>query len=171
MYLSKQNFIKRKLEILQKSSANQKAQGFEDTIGILVNADEFSNYEFLRNLGESILKDVPVEILAYSKTKSETSEENVILFSNSDFKLTGVVKSAKLSDFVAKPFRFLISYYQRENVFLHFLKASSKGAFKIGVQQQASACFQDLTIDCNLEQTEVFKSEVLKYLKIVNRID
>ncbi len=159
------------MEILQKTSGHQKAEVFEETIGILVNADEFSDFKFLRSLGKSMLKNVQVEIVAYSKTRSETSEENVTLFSNSDFKLSGAVKSIKLNDFIAQPFRFLISYYQRENVFLHFLKASSNAAFKIGIQQQASACFQDLTIDSTPDQTEVFKSEVLKYLKILNRID
>ena len=171
MYLSKQNFIKRKLEILQKSHSRKKTDIIEDSIGILVNADEFSNYEFLRNLGKSMLTDVSIDILAFSNSNTGMGGENINTFSNSDFKLSGAVRSAKLNDFAAKPFRFLISYYQRENVFLDFLKASSQAAFKIGIQQQTSDFFQDLTIRTNPDQTEVFRSEVLKYLKIVNRID
>jgi len=171
LYLSKQNFIKRKLEILQKTNVHSDAVTFEEHVGILVNADEFSDFEFLKNLSHSLTADAPLEILAYSKSARNFEEENVLGFSNSDFKLWGAIKSTNLIDFTAKPFRFLISYYQRENVFLDFLRASSRAAFKIGFQHGVSDCFQDLTIQTHPDQTEIFKTEIIKYLKIVNRID
>ncbi|PHQ28996.1 DUF6913 domain-containing protein [Leeuwenhoekiella nanhaiensis] len=171
MYLSKQNFIKRKLEILQETNLHSTAKSFEESVGILVNSDEFSDFGFLKNLALTLAPDAPVQILAYSKNARDFNVENVEGFSNSDFKLWGAVKSANLIDFTAKPFRFLISYYQRENVFLDFLKASSQAAFKIGFQQGVSDRFQDLTIQTHPDQTEVFKTEIIKYLKIVNRID
>ncbi|MCC4212369.1 DUF6913 domain-containing protein [Leeuwenhoekiella parthenopeia] len=171
MYLSRQNFIKRKLEILRNTDSQKRVAAFEERIGILVNADEFSDFEFLKKLASALSAEAAVEILAYSKNKQNSHTAEVLCFSNSDFSLWGAVKTVNLSDFSAKPFRFLISYYQRENVFLDFLKASSQAAFKVGFQQEASDCFQDLSIQTRPDQPEVFKAEVIKYLKIVNRID
>lgn len=171
LYLSKQNFLKRKLENLRAEDSRKLPGTFKEEIGFLVDADVCSDFNFLRNLAQELSASAGISIVAYSKEKRKTGEDDQLWFSNSDFTRWGTAKSSKLIDFTAQPFRFLISYYQRENVFLDFLKATSQAAFKIGFQQKSYDCFHDLTIQVKLDQTELFKAELIKYLKIVNRID
>ena len=169
--LSKQNLLKSKLEKLRAELKKTHTSAVADGVGILVNGDEFSDFESLVKMAEKLVESNQIQLLIYSKNKSLVSSAKQLWFTNSDFKLGGTVKKRELVEFTAQPFAFLISYYQRENVFLDFLKATSRAAFKIGFKQANYDCFNDLSIKTDLGLSRVFETEMIKYLKIVKRID
>ena len=166
----KQNLLKTKVKKLQKSKDANSVNSLGEGVGLLVNIHEFQDLEKLRELMKRVSESVCNTLIFYSEEKAQIDVGNAIVLSKKDFTFSGSLKNSKIQEFVSKPFTVLIGYYHTENVFLDFVSAQSKALFKVGISSDLSE-FNDLTIKSKLEDVKQFENELLKYLKLLNRID
>ena len=97
------------------------------------------------------------------------SDSNDAFFSLENFDWLGRPKSIEIDEFINQPFDVLISYYKLNQLELNFITARSKANFKIGLTNDDPR-LHDLTIDIEPKDTDVFKTELIKYLTQLNRL-
>lgn len=139
-------------------------------LGFLVHESYFDNFEQLYNLGVDIgvqRKDVKVFSFVETKRKIPTLRKDQI--TNKEFSWRGEVQCQTANDFLEFPFDVLIGFYKTENEYLDALVSKSNAKFKIGFVGTDERLY-DLLLDIDPKNIEVFKEELIKYLKIFNKI-
>ncbi|MFD2828452.1 DUF6913 domain-containing protein [Leeuwenhoekiella polynyae] len=166
----KQNLLKSKVKNIHKNSK----QSFKNSVGVgaglLVDLREVQNLKRLNELLLLVTESDDNMLVVFTDDKTHTQKESCLGLSKSDFSISGSLRNSKIQQFIDKPFKVLISYYRTENVFLDFVSAQSKALFKVGISSD-SVDFNDLTINSRAEEVQAFETELLKYLKLLNRID
>nr|WP_175445419.1 hypothetical protein [Ulvibacter litoralis] len=140
------------------------------TIGFLIDEVSFNDfeklYEFSKTLGIQ-RKDVKVfSFVPYQKKAPSLRQDQI---SNKDFSWGGVVKNTSAQEFLKTPFDVLVGYYNGTHEFLDLLVSESKARFKVGVVGADERLF-DLLIAVELSKTESFKTELKKYLTVLNKL-
>ena len=64
----------------------------------------------------------------------------------------------------------LVGYYSIKNEYLNLMVAKSNAKFKVGFTGVDDRLF-DLIINIDLQNTDEVKSELVKYFKVLNKID
>lgn len=90
-------------------------------------------------------------------------------FTLKDFSLFGKVVGENLKHALDKKYDMLITINETNDVVLNVLTLESKALFKVGLQQQDEV-LNDLVLSVNIGDTEVFNSELKKYLKVLNKL-
>ncbi|MDO7172842.1 DUF6913 domain-containing protein [Mariniflexile sp. AS56] len=141
-----------------------------ESLGIIFNLDEVDDFEQFKALATS-LKILPnkMKIIAFSSNKKETLKSWDVCYNPKDFGWRGSIKNSELRSFLDTEFDVLISYYQLDILELKLLTTLSKAQLKVGVSQ-VDERLNDLIIKTNLTEFKVFKTEVFKYLTILNKI-
>ncbi|MBU2940625.1 hypothetical protein KO494_13845 [Lacinutrix sp. C3R15] len=140
------------------------------SLGILLNMDEYDDFESFRQFAKEInVTPNNLKIIAFTSNKKKDLHALNFCFNPKDFRWNGKVKNAELQDFLNTPFDALVSYYKEDILSLKVLTAASKAKFKIGVLQTDNR-LNDLIIDTNFKQFNLFKNELIKYLNTFNKI-
>lgn len=141
-----------------------------ESLGVIFNMDEVEDFNLFKNLVSKIkIHPNNLKVIAFSKTKRDTLSTWELCFNPEDFGWKGEIKNSELQAFLDKKFDVLISYYLEEEVELKLMTAKSKAQFKIGILQ-TDPRLNDLIINTNLKEFDVFENEVFKYLTILNKI-
>ncbi len=140
------------------------------SLGIIINIDEVEDFEFFRSLA-NVMKVRPdkVKIIAFTTEKGEGISTWDACYNSKHLGFNGTIKNEELKNFLNKEFDALISYYTNEDLELKMLTVLSKAQFKIGILQTDSR-LNDLIIKAEINEFDVFKNEVFKYLTILNKI-
>ena len=161
---SSQKYINKLLATRKVSVNNNKV----DKIAVLLNADEYDNFEafraYFKKLGRFNCK-----IIAFATHDKLESHKLEAYCNPNDFGWNGKIKNSHLESFCDAPFDVLISYYKEETTQLSLITAASKANFKIGLSNKDER-FYDLIIDINPNDLNVFKNEFEKYLNILNKL-
>lgn len=141
-----------------------------ESLGVVFNLDEVDDFEQFRTLS-SYLNLLPnkLKIIAFSKKPKDALKSWDVCFSAVDFGWNGVIKNSELQSFLDTKFDALISFYQADIAELKLITTASKAQLKIGVFQPDER-LNDIIIKTNIKEFDVFKTEVLKYLTILNKI-
>ncbi|MFD0988993.1 DUF6913 domain-containing protein [Mariniflexile jejuense] len=141
-----------------------------ESLGIVFNLDEIEDFEQFRTLAEH-LKVLPnkLKIIAFSKKPKDMLKSWDLCYSMVDFGWKGVIKNSELQTFLDTKFDALISFYEADVIELKLITAASKAKFKIGILQNDER-LNDLIIKTNINEFDVFKAEIFKYLTILNKI-
>ncbi len=141
-----------------------------NSLGVILNIDEFDDLELFRNLADFIkIRPNKLKIITFSANKKEKQYTWDDCFDFNDFGWKGQIKNIELQTFLNTKFDALISYYTNEQLELKLLTALSKAQFKVGILQTDER-LNDLIIKTNLKEFNVFKAELYKYLTILNKI-
>ncbi|WP_434036559.1 DUF6913 domain-containing protein [Formosa sp. 4Alg 33] len=141
-----------------------------ESLGVIVNIDEFSNLEALKSIAKLLnINPSKFQLITFTTSIPNKESEDNLSFSSKDIGWSGKIKNGELDAFLNTNFDALISYYFTDNLDLKMLTAISKADFKIGVLQEEQRQ-NDLIIKVNPDAIEVFKTELLKYLSILKRI-
>ncbi len=73
-------------------------------------------------------------------------------------------------DFLNTKLDVLVGYYSIKNEYLNLMVAKSNAKFKVGFTGVDDRLF-DLIINIDLQNTDEVKSELVKYFKVLNKID
>lgn len=138
--------------------------GFLVDEGIPIDVEKF--YEIAKDLGLQ-QKDVKIFSFLEVKTKTPTLQQNKI--NNKHFTWRGDIHNQNAEEFLEIPFDVLIGYYHNSNIFMDLLVSKSKAKFKIGFAGTDNRLF-DLLINIDPLRIEDVKNELIKYLKILNKI-
>jgi len=140
------------------------------SVGVIFNNDEFKNYEQIRSLFKSIgINENRVKFITLIDDEKSRPNSWDAYFYPENFGWKGKIEGADLVDFVNEPFDALISYYHNDNLELSMATTLSKANFKIGITNKDERLY-DFIINIDPNQISIFKNELIKYLKVFNKI-
>ena len=141
-----------------------------ESLGVVLNIDEINDFDKFRTLAESLnIRPNKLKIVAFTKSKKDDINSWETCFNPKDFGWKGKIKNIELQTFIDTEFDALISYYIQDELELKQITAASKAKFKIGIFQDDSR-LNDFIIKTNLKQFDLFKTEVVKYLRILKKM-
>ncbi|WP_338730874.1 DUF6913 domain-containing protein [Mangrovimonas cancribranchiae] len=166
----KEKSIKKQLNLILKSPNTSFKETPIENMGIIFNADETIDFEGLKSLSNVIgVKPNKLKVIAFTPQKKDMTYSWDTCFNPKDFSWNGKVINSELQTFIDTDFDILISFYKQDILELRYITAASKAKFKVGVYLQDER-LNDLIIKTNLNQLESFKTELYKYLKVLNKI-
>lgn len=141
------------------------------SVGVILHLDEFSNFEKFRNfLKDMDLRPNRVKIIAYSEEEPAIDKLWDSYYNTKDFGWKGNIVNTELDTFINQPFDLLISYYKKPELELNMITAKSRANFKVGLSNEDPRLF-DLIIDVETTEFELFTKELLKYLRVLDKIE
>lgn len=166
----KENSNKKYIEKLLKQRTSSAGQFNVNSVGVLVNTDEISDYSWFSDLCKSInVKDHKLKLVLYTEQEVEKTQFSNPVFNDEALGWKGDIKDEDVKAFVNEKFDILISYYKQEKNILKLITAASNAVFKIGVFENDNR-LNDLIIKTSINDVKTFKSEVIKYLQVLNKI-
>ena len=163
---SNQKYINKLLSTQQRIVHDRKI----GSVGVLLNFEEFHDYDALRKLFKNIgLNDNRLKFIAFIEDEKDRPNSWDAFFCTKDFGRHGKIANVELNEFIDYEFDALISYYNNSSLELNMVTAASKANFKIGLSNEEPRLF-DLIIDLETQYVNVFEKELVKYLKVLNKI-
>ena len=155
-----------KKELLKNNSLNNSSNKKVDSILILV--DESSKENLEQDISSKFNIDVSnvASVILKTKQGSESNFKNEL--TEKDFSLFGKLKNDEIEKLVQSEFDLLLNYVD-DNQFLNYITVFSKSKFKVGFKTNQKQLF-DLEIAIEQNNVELFHVELMKYLKILNKI-
>jgi hypothetical protein len=140
------------------------------SVGVVLNLKEFSDLDAVRNfLMDLGILPPKIKIITFVEDNKITNKLWDTYFSPKDFGWNGIIKNMDLQMFIDTEFDALISFYKEHSVELDLITVSSKANFKVGISNKNMKLY-DFVVDINTNQFELFKSELKKYLIILNKL-
>ena len=141
-----------------------------ETIGILIDESRFGQKESLiKELVHYGINENNISVLVY-KDKIKKNEEFIYpTISLSSLNWNGVFSKTEANDFKNRKFDLLINYYDIEKTALVLISSTSKAQFITGFSV-IDKRLNDLMITTHIENYKVFAHELIRYLKILNKL-
>lgn len=140
------------------------------SIGILIDEVVFKEKAALiEDLVAKGFQENAISILVYRETINPKIPYPFASYSLESIDWNGNFKDPVVTQFVNKEFDMLISYYNQEKSALLLVTESSKAKFKVGFSS-VNKRFNHFMITTAIEEYRVFVNELIKYLRILNKI-
>ncbi len=166
----KEKSIKKYLNKLLSEAHEYEADNKIESLGVIVNVDEIQDFNWFNELANALnIHPNKLKIIAFSTQKKETLNLWDDCYYAKDIGWKGVILNNDLKLFLDTKFDALLSYYEADITELKLITALSKAKFKIGILQSDER-LNDLIINTKLNDFNVFKNEMFKYLTILNKI-
>ncbi len=164
-------FLKKNIDNNLKSRDVSNINDQLKTIGFLVdeevNIDFEKVYEISKELG---LHEKDVNYFSFSEVKTKTPSLHQNKINNKHFNWRGEIHNKSANEFLETPFDVLVGYYLSENDYLDVMVSKSKAKFKVGFKEIDNRLF-DLIIDVDPLNINAIKKELVKYFRILNKIN
>ena len=164
-------FLKRSID---KNLENRDVSKINDqlhTIGFLVDKEINIAFEKFYEISKDLElheKDVKLFFFSEVNTKTPTLHQNKI--NNKHFSWNGEIQNKNANDFLEIPFDVLIGYYRTKNKYLDLMISKSNAKFKVGFKEIDNRLF-DLLLDVDPLNITVIKKELVKYFRVLNKIN
>jgi hypothetical protein len=86
-----------------------------------------------------------------------------------EFSWGGVIGNQNAKEFLERSFDLLVGFYTGPHEFLDLMVSESNAKFKVGAKSADIRLF-DLLIEIDIAKNEAFKSELKKYLMVLNKL-
>lgn len=166
----KHNLVKTKVNNWLTQPTTHKEVGRIANVVILVEARFVNEGKNLLKRLDKLTQSSENKLVVFAEKRADQSAEDLLYMSKTDFSLFGNLKNEAVKNLIEQPFGLLISYYTSENVFLNFVATQSKAAFKVGIDHKNTA-INALTIQVEPTDVAAFETELVKYLKLLKRIE
>ena len=163
---SSQRFLTTVLNSRNKEFNSDKIQ----SVGIIFDYNNFQDYDFFKlmftDLGLNINR---LRFIAMINSDKDQPNSWDAFYSKENFDWLGHCKNAEVNEFVNFPFDLLLSYYKPNSYELNIVTAMAKANFKVGLSAEDKR-LHDLILEIEPKDTSTFKTELIKYLKTLNKI-
>ncbi|WP_067146100.1 DUF6913 domain-containing protein [Pseudotamlana agarivorans] len=167
----KEKSIKKRINKLLAERVVKSDNSAAKTLGVLINMDAFNDVAVFEKMAMEIkIQPNNFKIIGFSVNKKNELNAIGTCYYLEDFNRNGQVKNVELQSFLDYDFDILINYYAEDILELKLLSVLSKAKLKIGILQQDER-INDLIIKTELKDFKVFKTELFKYLTILNKIN
>lgn len=140
-------------------------------LGFLVDEGFFEDFELLYEWGTELgLQRKDIKMFSFVETRRRIPSLRQNQITNKEFSWRGELINQNAEEFLDYPFDVLIGYYKGRHDFLSAMAARSRAKFKIGFTG-ADRRIYDLVLAIDLHNTEMVKSELKKYFKILKKIN
>lgn len=139
-------------------------------IGCIVDLDKFDNadvfYEFLETFQ---LQPNAVKIIGYKSFYDKNSPYATPVFSDKDLGWSGDIENSYALEFLHREYDVLVNYYDENSLLLNLMSIKTIARFKVGFKK-VGPDFNDLMVDIPLTEFKTFKTELKKYLGVLNEL-
>lgn len=163
-------YVKRILKNDFENTRSDVGLGIVKSVGLLVDESYFLSTKAV--VASLVAQGIPassIEILIYKEKLKNNNEDRCLSFSTKDLEWDGSLRSLHANKFISKEFDLLINYYENEKAALLVVSHQSKAKFTVGFST-VDKRLNDLVIKTTPDDYLVFTNELLKYLKILNKI-
>ena len=160
-------FLKEEMEKPPKSIAREKGI---TSVGCIVDVDNFEKAEsFYELIDEYALRPNAIKIIGYKREYDKNSPYAIQIFSDKDLGWKGQIENGYVLEFLGREYDMLINYYEEDNLMMKLLSVKTQARLKVGLGTQDAKVY-DLILNTPLKDFKLFKSELKKYLKVLNEI-
>ena len=140
------------------------------SIGCIVDMDQFSDAEvFYQFQDEYNLRPNAVKIIGYKNYYDKNSPYSTPIFSDKDLGWNGQIENSYALEFLSREYDLLVNYYKEDNLLMKLMSVKAKARFRVGFRETDSY-FNDLILDLPLKDFITFKTELKKYLGVLDEI-
>ncbi|MDD5151480.1 MAG: hypothetical protein PHC28_13565 [Flavobacterium sp.] len=140
------------------------------TVGLLVDESYFFEKEdLIKELVANGIQESNIKIIVYRDKLKKNEVYSQPTFSIRHLNWKAEITNPAVKDFIKEEFDLLISYYDVEKAILLTITHNSKAQFKVGFSS-IDKRLNHLMINTNAENYKVFVHELIRYLKILNKI-
>ncbi len=115
------------------------------------------------------VQEKDIGFMSFVQQKKNEDKERPELFSPKDIGWKGVFKTSGLKEYRNTNYDLLISYYTQAHLALATVSSLGNSKFKVGIGEDLYHT-QDLSLEVDLVDTDLFLTELEKYLKILKII-
>ncbi len=174
MFLNILKKIKAK-KFLRKHLAKQRILETDEirsisSVACIVNLDEFEDAEALFALAEdlNIQKD-RFSIIGCTRMPGKYEDSQIPLLSLKDFNWKLQIKGGDVKTFLDKEYDILINYFTKEKHSLLYVSTLTRAGIRFGFKR-LNHQYNDVIFKIDTHNAGLFRSELLKYLKVMNKI-
>ncbi len=139
-------------------------------VGCLVNLEEFDKTKvFHQLLDDFSLRPNAIKIIGYKSFYDTNSPYATPVFSDKDLGWKGEIENSYVLEFLSREYDVLLNYYTQENLILNLMSVKTRARIRVGFKQ-VDTRFNDIIIDNPLDDFKTFKTELKKYLIVLNEI-
>ena len=139
-------------------------------VGVIVDLDTFQNadlfYQFIEMFN---LRPNAVKIMGYRGFYDKNSPYSTPVFSDKDLGWGGAVENSYALEFLNKEYDLLVNYYTQDILILKLMTVKTRARIKVGFAELDPE-LNDLILQTQLQDFNTFKTELKKYLKVMNEI-
>ena len=174
MFLNILKKIKAK-KFLRKHLVNDRILETDDirniaAVACIVNIDEFEDTAALYDFaGDLNISEHQFNIIAYTRTPKKYEDGKIPLFSLEDFNWKLQIREGNVKTFLSKEYDVLINYFTKEKTSLLYLSTLTQSKIRFGFKA-LDHHYNDVIFKVNTNNADLFRSEMLKYLKVMNKI-
>lgn len=167
----KEKSIKKKLNTILNYERSLSDEGVIKRVGIIFNGDEIDDFEMFKTLSTDLnIHSNNLKIIAFTENKKDNLFSWNLIFNPKDIGWHGKINNIELDTFLKSEFDLLVSFYKIDVLELKLLTALSNAKFKASIFQKDKR-LNDLIVDTNIKNFSAFKKELVKYLKVFNKIN
>ncbi|MBP6374293.1 MAG: hypothetical protein KA325_07750 [Flavobacterium sp.] len=161
------------LKLITKNLNNVKLSSIDariHTVGILFDESYFTEKEALvQDLNSQGILPQDIQVLVFKNTIKKNETFSYPTFSHKDLSWKASFESSEVKAFIAQRFDLLINYYDMPKAPLLAVSNQSKAGFKVGFAS-IDKKLNHFIINTTAEKHEEFMTELVKYLKILNKL-
>lgn len=161
------------LKLVKKNMANVKlpADGSPiKTIGILFDEIYFEQKDILlQDLIVAGVDPLQIQFLVFKNSIKKNETFDFPVFSRRELSWRATFESTQVKWFMAQRFDLLINYYDVPKSALLIVSNQSKALFKVGFPS-IDKKLNHFIINTSAENYSIFSTELIKYLKILNKL-
>nr|WP_313777736.1 MULTISPECIES: hypothetical protein [Allomuricauda] len=155
---------------MEKTSVSVPKKKGISRIGCIVDVDNFHNAEAFYDLIEEYsLRPNAIKIIGYKREYDKNSPYAIQIYSDKDLGWKGEIENGYVLEFLGREYDMLISYYEEDNLMMKLLSVKTKARIKVGLGT-LDPKINDLILNTPLKDFQLFKSELKKYLKVLNEL-
>lgn len=139
-------------------------------IGVIVDLDKFPRPEAFEDFVDLFgLRPSGVNVIGYKKDYDKNSPYSTPVFSDKDLGWNGDIENGYAQEFLSREYDVLLNYYTKKNLMLQLMTVKTKARIKVGFSK-VDKTFNDIILDSELKDFDLFKKEVHKYLNVLSEL-
>ncbi len=160
-------FLRNELKNAQQDVESRK--GIK-SIGVIVDLDNFDNSDVFSQLIDDFkLRHSAIKIIGYRGFYDKNSPYATPVFSDKDLGWGGDIENSYALEFLTKEYDLLINYYTQDKLMMQLMTVKTKARIKVGFDE-VDKDLNDLILQTSLKDFTTFKTELKKYLKVMNEL-
>jgi len=158
-----------KNELLKNPDLERSKKGIK-TVGVIVDLDTFDKADLFDQFIDMFnLRPSAVKVMGYRGFYDKNSPYATPVFSDKDLGWGGAVENSYALEFLSKEYDLLINYYTQDTLILKLMTVKTKARIKVGFAE-IDTQLNDLILQTKLQDFNTFKTELKKYLKVMNEV-
>lgn len=141
------------------------------SIACIVDMDKFTDAEVFQSIRQELeLKPNAVHVMGYKRGQDKHGMFSIPFCTDKDLGWNGTIENGDFSEFSGRDYDVLVNYYLEDRLVLKLMSTKINARIRVGLKGGDNA-MNDLIFDCQLNDFKTFRSELKKYLKILNELE